>query len=65
MKELDACFKEFKDEIKECEFIGCTHIKELKCGIKRAIKDEKITKERYENYCKIYEELKDREKHRW
>ena len=64
-EELDACFKEFKDEIKECEFISCTHIKELKCGIKRAIKDEKITKERYENYCKIYEELKDREKHRW
>ena len=26
--ELDKCFIEFKDKIKNCEFIGCTHIKE-------------------------------------
>lgn len=64
-EKLDTCFKEFREEIKECEFIGCTHIKEIECGVKKAIKEKRITKERYDNYCKIYEELKDREKHRW
>ena len=63
--ELDQYFREFKREISNCEFIGCTHIKEQSCGIKKAIEEGKILQERYERYCKIYEELKDREKHRW
>ena len=62
---LAECFREFKPQIANCEFVGCTHIKEEKCGIKNAIKEGKISQERYENYCKIYEELKDKEKHRW
>ena len=63
--ELDQYFREFKREISNCEFIGCTHIKEQSCGIKKAIEEGKISQERYERYCKIYEELKDRENHRW
>lgn len=63
--ELDKYFREFKCEICNCEFIGCTHIKEENCGIKKAIKENKISKERYENYCIIYNDLKDKEKHRW
>ena len=63
--EVDQYFREFKREISNCEFIGCTHIKEQSCGIKKAIKEGKISQERYEKYCKIYEELKDRENHRW
>ena len=64
-KELDKYFKEFKTEIENCEFVGCTHIKEENCGIKDAIKQGKIDIERYERYCKIYEELKEKEKYRW
>ncbi len=63
--ELDKCFIEFKDKIKNCEFIGCTHIKEENCGIKEAVKNGEISEERYERYCTIYEELKDKEKNRW
>ena len=63
--ELDKYFIEFKQEIQNCEFIGCTHLKEKNCGIKKALEARRISKERYENYCKIYEELKDKEKHRW
>lgn len=44
---------------------GCTHIKEQSCGIKEAIQGGRISQERYERYCQIYEELKDKEKHRW
>lgn len=63
--ELDKYFKEFQKQINNCEFIGCTHIKEQNCGIKKAIQENKVSQERYERYCKIYEELKDKEKHRW
>lgn len=60
-KNLDKYFKEFKNKITECEFIGCTHIKEENCGIKKGIESGEIKKERYERFCKIYEELKSKE----
>lgn len=60
-KDLAKYFKEFKEHISECEFIGCTHIKEENCGIKNAIKEGKIEQERYDRFCKIYQELKQRE----
>ena len=63
--ELDKCFKEFKDKIKNCEFVGCTHIKEKICGIKEAVENGKISQDRYDRYCIIYEELKEKEKNRW
>ena len=63
--ELDTYFREFKAEIPKCEFIGCTHIKEQKCGVKEAVQENIISKERYERYCKIYEELKEKEKYKW
>ena len=60
-KNLCDYFKEFKEYIGNCEFVGCTHIKEENCGIKQAIKEGKITKERYNRFCKIYQELKKKE----
>lgn len=63
--ELEKYFREFSLEVSNCEFVGCTHIKEQDCGVKRAIQEGRISQERYERFCKIYEELRDREKHRW
>lgn len=60
-KDLAKYFKEFSNKIEECEFVGCTHLKEENCGIKEAIKSGKISKDRYERFCKIYEELKIKE----
>lgn len=62
--ELAKYFKEFKEHISQCEFVGCTHIKEKNCGIKKAIDDGKIEKLRYERFCKIYQELKEREEYK-
>lgn len=64
-KQLDRCFKEFNLYISDCEFVGCTHIKEEKCGIKEALKSNKISQERYERFCKIYDELKEKEERKW
>ena len=64
-RELDKYFKEFKPVLDDCEFVGCTHIKEESCGIKQALQQGKIDNGRYERFCKIYEELKEKERYKW
>lgn len=64
-KELYQYFKEFPEYEKQCAYVGCTHIKEQECGIRSAVQQGKISSSRYENYCKIYQDLKDREEHKW
>ena len=64
-KDLENYFIEFKPYIKNCEYIGCTHIKEENCGIKDALDKGKISQERYDRFCKIYEQLKERERRKW
>ena len=64
-KELCNYFKEFKKFISDCEFIGCTHIKEKNCGIKKAVENGNIDKNRYERFCKIYNQLKEKEEKKW
>lgn len=64
-KELEQYFKEFRENIPHCKFVGCTHIKEENCGIKKAIEEGKISQDRYERFCKIYEELKNKEERKW
>ena len=63
--ELDKCFREFVPEIEKCEFVGCTHIKEENCGVKKAMQDGRVSTERYERYCSMYYELKEKEKYKW
>ena len=55
----DLChyFVEFVPYLDKCEFQGCSHIKEEKCGIKEALKSGNISSQRYENYVKIYNNL--------
>ena len=65
-RELANFFVEFKSRILDCEFVGCTHIKEENCGIKKAIQKGEICLARYERFCKIYQELrKKEEKKKW
>lgn len=64
-RELDKYFKEFKPLLDDCEFVGCTHIKEESCGIKQALQQGKIDNGRYERFCKIYEELKEKDKYKY
>lgn len=64
-KELYVYFKEFKEQERNCKFIGCTHMKEQECGVKQALEDGRISNSRYQNYIKIYQDLKDKEEHKW
>lgn len=67
IESIDLChyFIEFVPYIEKCEFVGCSHIKEQQCGIKVAIQAGKISQERYDRYCKIYNEIKAKEERRW
>lgn len=65
-RELANYFVEFKDKMADCEFVGCTHIKEEDCGIKKAVQRGEIALARYDRFCKIYQQLKEKEeKKKW
>lgn len=64
-KDLDKYFIDINKYVEDCEFVGCTHIKEENCGVKKALEEGKINKQRYERFCKIYLELKEKEAHKW
>ncbi len=62
-EELKACFPEFVGWEEDCRFLGCVHIGERECGVKTAVGEGKIGRERYENYRLLYQELKDRRRY--
>lgn len=64
-EDLAHYFIEFVPYFKNCEFDGCNHTKETNCGVKQAVEQGKISQTRYENYEKIYRELKQWEEKRW
>ena len=49
-KDLANYFIEFKPYIEKCQYADCSHIKEKNCGIKKALEQGKISKERYNNF---------------
>lgn len=62
-EELQDCYPEFAAFEPYCRFQGCSHISEPDCGVKEALSEGKIHPVRYENYCQLYGELKDRKKY--
>ena len=57
-EELSHYFKEFMDGDDMCKFTGCLHDKEPNCSVKARVEKGIIAKERYENYLKVLEEVK-------
>lgn len=55
---LQNYYPEFAEFEPECKFGGCSHITEPVCGVKMAVDRGDIARERYDNYCLLYEELK-------
>lgn len=64
-RDLYKYFIEFNKFEKDCSYIGCGHVFEAECGIKKAVEEEKIDINRYNNYVKIYKELKDKEDNKY
>lgn len=47
----------------ECKFKGCLHDSEPHCAVKQAVDDKIISKERYEHYLTMLNEIKKRKEH--
>lgn len=62
--EIQEYFKEITSLKDQCKFKDCLHYEEYEtdCYVKRGVKNNLITKERYESYVKIIEELKGKRK---
>lgn len=58
--DLENLFIEFEPYLNTCKFNNCVHIKENDCAIKEQI-PENITKQRYDRYVNLYNEMKDKE----
>ena len=56
-EDLFLSFPEMTSLAGKCRFSSCAHLKEPGCAVKEAVEAGAIAKERYENYCSIYEEL--------
>lgn len=62
-EELREYYPEFLPLEAECRFPGCVHIHEPDCAVKKALAEGKISAKRHENYCMLYEELKEMKKY--
>lgn len=62
-EELQSFYPEFEPYEPYCKFGGCVHINEPVCGVKDALADGRISRIRYDNYCRLYEELKERKRY--
>ncbi len=52
-------FPEFLDYIPSCKYVSCIHINEPKCAVKDAVKEGKVHPQRYKNYVRMLEEIKE------
>ncbi|HEX6536215.1 MAG TPA: ribosome small subunit-dependent GTPase A [Gemmatimonadaceae bacterium] len=54
---LDACFIELRPLLDRCRFRDCRHRAEPACAVREAVDAGLVTRERYESYRKLLDEL--------
>lgn len=62
VNELASLFVEFNKHMPNCRYRDCRHVLEEECGVRRAVENEEIAKERFENFKIIYDEISRRRK---
>lgn len=62
LDDLKDTFREFEPYIGKCKYTKCSHTKEEGCAIIEAVKENKISPTRHENYCMLYDILKSKPK---
>lgn len=59
--ELEYYYPEFDKYQGKCKYLDCSHIKEKNdCAIYKAVQSGEINANRYENYCTLYNNLKEK-----
>lgn len=61
-RELSSYYPDFLKARAKCKYRSCLH-EGGDCGVIKAVKEKKINEERYQNYLKILQELKERKKY--
>jgi ribosome biogenesis GTPase len=54
--ELDGYFREIAPLVAGCQFSDCTHQHEPKCAVRAALKEGRLSPERYDSYLRLREE---------
>lgn len=54
--EIDGYFREIAPLVADCQFSDCSHTHEPKCAVLAAVKDGRVSKERYESYLRLRDE---------
>lgn len=55
---LENTFSDIAELIAQCRFTDCRHMTEPGCAIRGAIREQTLSKSRWELYCSLYEENK-------
>src|SRR5258708_32947562 len=55
--ELDAYFRDIYPYVVDCQFSDCTHTDEPGCAVRAAVEAGQISRERYESYLRLRQEL--------
>ncbi len=61
--DLGLFYPEIKECLGECRFTGCSHINEPDCAVKEKLRSGRMSKNRYDNYVMLYNEIKSRRKY--
>ncbi len=57
---LSISFPGYEKYVGKCQFSDCLHLPFSKgCELKNALENDELSQDSYENYCKIYEEVKE------
>lgn len=65
IEELPFMYRDFFEYSKKCRFTSCLHDQEPFCGIKKAVEEKKLPKERYERYIRLLNELREQRRKKW
>lgn len=64
-RDLAMTFREMREHVAECRFVGCVHDAEPECAVKQAVEDGKIDQGRYQRYLMFLDELREAEKRQY
>lgn len=58
-EELQYTFREFVPFLEQCQFTGCSHVKEKGCAVLAALQAGKIPYSRHASYVRLYQQAKE------
>ena len=57
IQDFDGCFPEIGAVRDQCKFADCAHVSEPACGVRKAVEAGDVSRDRYESYLKLRDEL--------